>query len=904
MARTLLDYCISEQTKPPVKEAAKARAPTPTPDVQEVSVIKPKKRPRQPYPPIAPENLPPSYFVSASYDGRQKKAIIKLYEPQSGNIYFWYDNTGHKPYCLTNLKPYELNKIDRLTHHEGFDSLEVTERYDPLQNQNVKVTKIIAKDPLAIGGRPQGTIRDIVPEDYPRVCETHIEPQEIKIWESKIKYYQSYIYDRQLLPGMIYEVKDGNLVPKVLEEATENLNKIKEMFKECTEEEREYVEMWAKLLEYPAPKFRRAAIDIEVYSPLSTRVPDSREGACPVIACSVYSSDGEKRVLVLKREGMREGNEHLAADIEVEYCETEEELLRKVFDVLCDYPFILTFNGDDFDLRYLAHRAANLGFSKRDVPIEIGKRTCLLRYGIHIDLYKFFFNRSVQIYAFNNRYKDVTLADIGNALIGVEKIHLEKTFGDLSYSELVQYCLRDSEITYKLTSFEDDSAMKLILVLARISSMPMEDVSRQGVSRWIRNFMHREHRKRNMLIPNAEDILTKKGKNTTTATIKGKKYKGAIVVEPTPGVHFNVAVMDFPSLYPSIIKVWNLGYQSICCSHPNCKGHMIPDTPHWVCQEKRALESLLIGSLRDLRVRWYKSRAKDKSLPPELRSWYNITQGALKVILNASYGVFGADSFDLYCPPVAEATAAIGRYSITQILKHAEAVGIQVLYGDTDSLFLKNPSKEQIEEVVRYTEHELNMGIDVDKVYRYAVFSSRKKNYLGVLEDGTVDVKGLTGKKKHIPTFIKDAFNKMKDRLAKVKNPEDFEKAKKDIAGIVRERYSILKRREWGDMSVLAFHVVLGDELSSYTKTTPQHVKAARILEQSGKELRAGDLISFVKVIREPRVKPVELTSRNEVDVDKYIAYLHSTFDQVLDALGLSFDEIIGLTKLESFLGV
>ena len=49
-------------------------------------------------------------------------------------------------------------------------------------------------------------------------------------------------------------------------------------------------------------------------------------------------------------------------------------------------------------------------------------------------------------------------------------------------------------------------------------------------------------------------------------------------------------------------------------------------------------------------------------------------------------------------------------------------------------------------------------------------------------------------------------------------------------------------------------------------------------------------------------MKPVELASRNEVDVEKYIAYLHSTFDQVLDALGLSFDEIIGLTKLAQFL--
>jgi DNA polymerase I len=896
----LLSEYYREPTKPPVKEEAKAEA-SPSPVTTSAEIIKQKKKKRT-FPPIAPENLPPSYFVSASYDGRQKKAVIKLYEPESGQIYFWYDNTGHKPYCLTNLSPYDLNKIDRLTQHEGLDSLELTEKYDPLLNQNVKVTKIVAKDPLAIGGRPQGTIRDIIPEDFPKISNSHIEPQEIKIWESKIKYYQSYIYDRQLLPGMIYEVKDGNLVPKVLEEATENLNKIKALFKDATDEEREFAEMWAKLLEYPAPKFRRAAIDIEVYAPISTRMPDAREAACPVIACSVYSSDGEKRVLVLKREGVREGNEHLTPDIKVEYCETEEELLRKIFDALLEYPFILTFNGDDFDLRYLTHRAMNLGFSRHEIPIEIGKRVCLLKYGIHIDLYKFFFNRSVQIYAFNNRYRDVTLNDVGNALIGTEKIKLEKTFGDLSYTELAKYCLRDSEITYKLTSFEDDSAMKLILVLARISSMPMEDVSRQGVSRWIRNFMHREHRKRNMLIPNAEDILTKKGKTATTAIIKGKKYKGAIVVEPTPGVHFNVAVMDFPSLYPSIIKVWNLGYQSILCNHPECRSHMIPDTPHWVCVKKRALESLLIGSLRDLRVRWYKQRSKDKTLPIELRSWYNITQGALKVILNASYGVFGADSFDLYCPPVAEATAAIGRYSITQILKHAEAIGIQVLYGDTDSLFLKNPSKEQIEELVRYTEHELNMGIDVEKTYRYAVFSSRKKNYLGVLDDGTVDVKGLTGKKKHIPIFIKDAFNKMKETLARVKTPADFEKARKEIAEIIRERYTRLKRREWGDISELAFHVVLGDELESYTKTTPQHVKAAKILRDNGRELRAGDLISFVKVIREPRVKPVELTSRNEVDVDKYIAYLHSTFDQVLDALGLSFDEIIGLTKLERFL--
>jgi DNA polymerase I len=414
--------------------------------------------------------------------------------------------------------------------------------------------------------------------------------------------------------------------------------------------------------------------------------------------------------------------------------------------------------------------------------------------------------------------------------------------------------------------------------------------------------MHAEHRRLGMLIPNTEDIIAVKGKTATKAIIKGKKYKGAIVVEPVPGVHFNVAVMDFPSLYPSIIKVWNLGYQTILCQHNECKSNLIPDTPHWVCTKKRALESLLIGSLRDLRVAWYKPKSKDKMLGKEMRSWYDVIQSALKVILNASYGVFGADSFDLYCPPVAEATAAVGRHSITMIVNKARELGIEVIYGDTDSVFLKNPSEKQISELAHWSETELKMGLDVDKNYRYAVFSSRKKNYLGIFPDGSVDVKGMTGKKKHIPRYIKDAFNQIKTRLGKVKSPIEFEAAKKDIKGIVLDCYMRLKRREWKSLDDLAFHVVMGEHVSAYTKTTPQHVKAAKILEQNGRELRAGDLISFVKVTKEPHVKPVELASNSEIDVDKYVAYLHSTFDQVLDALGLEFDEIIGLTKLERFM--
>jgi len=861
-----------------------------------------RERKKRVFPPVAPENLPPSFFVSATYDGKTGKALIKLYEPKTQKIYFWYDNTGHKPYCLTNLSPLELEKIERLMRHPGFDHFELVKKYDALTDRNIVVTKVVAKDPLAIGGRPRGCIRDIIPEDYPKIAGLGNDAETVKVWEAAIKYYQSYIYDNELSPGMIYEVKNGRLVPTFLDDIEAKIREICEIFKTESSEEQEYIERWTRLLEYPAPKFRKVAIDIEVLTDVPTRVPDPREASQPVICVSLYDSGGRKRVLLLRRTGVREGNVKLPADVELEFFDSEEKLVRTVFEALWDYPFVITFNGDDFDLRYLAHRAEIFGIKRDEIPIERGRRVCLLKYGVHIDLYKFFFNRSIQVYAFNNRYRDITLDEVGKALLKLSKFRLEKPLSELTYTELAQYCLRDAEITFKLTSFNDDQVMKLILVLARISRMPMEDVSRQGVSRWIRNFMHSEHRRKNMLIPNMEDILAVKGKTTTKAIIKGKKYKGAIVVEPVPGVHFNVAVMDFASLYPSIIKVWNLGYQSVLCPHPECRNNLVPDTPHWVCKQKRALESLLIGSLRDLRVKWYKPKSKDETIPNETRNWYKLIQGALKVILNASYGVFGAESFDLYCPPVAEATAAIGRHTITQIIKKAEELGIQVIYGDTDSIFLKNPTEQQIKALTEWSERELKLGLDVDKVYRYSVFSSRKKNYLGVFEDGSVDVKGLTGKKRHIPFIIKKAFNEMKTALAQVKSPADFEKAKKDISQIIRSYYTRLKKRRWETLDELAFHVVLGEAPEKYVKTTPQHVKAATLLQKKGIEIKAGDLISFVKVVKEPHVKPVELATSNEIDVDKYIAYLRSTFDQVLDALGLDFDEIIGLTKLERFM--
>ncbi len=821
----------------------------------------------------------PSYLIGVGYDGERGRAFLKLYEPESQRIYLYYDRTGHMPYCLSNLTVEEIKQNPRVSGYRGIVALEPVERYDPLHDRTVRMTKIVVSNPLAVGGR--GGIRELIPT-----------------WESNIKYHLNYLYDTGLIPGMPYKVVDGEIQPAGWELPEEELEEIKRVLPGDDEEIREYAVEWARRLSLPVPRLRRVALDIEVFSPAETRIPDPRKAEYPVIAASIRSSDGRKAVFVLSKEGPGEE----LPGVDVVCCETEVELLRRVFEVLWDYPVVVTFNGDDFDLRYLLERAKRIDIPREQIPIRLGENMAGLKYGVHIDLYKFFMNRSIQVYAFSDRYREHTLQEVASSILGEGKVEIEKPVSKLSIHDLAEYCFRDADLTYRLTEFDDDLVMKLLMVLSRIAIMPIEDVNRYGVSKWILSLLRYEHRRRGMLIPNPEDILRMKGETVTRAVIKGKKYRGAIVQQPVPGAHFNVVVLDFASLYPSIIRNWNLSYETVRCPHEECMDNKVPGTPHWVCKKRRGLMSLVIGSLRDLRIMWYKPLSKDKRLPEESRRWYSVVQGALKVILNASYGVFGSDIFPLYCPPLAESTTAIGRYAMTETVKRAVGLGINVIYGDTDSVFLENPSKEQIEELLDWAERELRIKLDVDKVYRYAVFSERKKNYFGVYPDGTVDIKGLTGKKRHVPPFLKKAFFELVEILRTVRREEDLEGAKEKIRDLVSSYYQKLREKKI-PLKDLAFYVMLSQAPEKYA-TRPQHVKAALQLKATGVELGAGDIIGFVKVRGERGVKPVQLASVDEVDVEKYIEHMRSMFEQVLDALGIDFDSLVGKprgTTLEMF---
>ncbi len=853
-------------------------------------------------------DLSPSLLLDVDYDGYQNKAYAKLYNLKDRQMYLWVDTTGHEPYCLCPSPPDQLQQYVELTTYGGFERIDTMKIQDLLLGREREVSKVVGHTPTDIGGtgrRGTGNIKTI------------LEGRDEIAWEANIRYHHNFIYDRGLVPGFIYSIQAGQLVKEDVQLDQGMQAALSRLFQEEPAELQEFAKESVKIFEAPIPDIRRVAMDIEVKAEAG-RVPNPRIAREAVISVSFVSNDGLNKVYVLARETIPPGKkvDVFPENLEIVIFDDERELIREVFRILWSYPLVITFNGDNFDFHYLYNRAGKLKIPNTEIPFKIRSQRTIkgsdvemdLFYGIHVDLYKFFSDRSIKGYAFGNKYARNNLDSIANALLGQGKfLHEGEEIEEMSLFDLIYYNWKDSDITLQLTTFDNAIVLKLLILFCRMTKLPLHDFYRNSISPWIRNMLYFEHRQKNFLIPRKEDIGKKfPEKAFSSSVIEGKQFKGALVIDPVPGRHYGVVVMDFASLYPSIIKEYNLSYETIQCGHPECKDNLIPNTPYYACTRRMGIFALLTGFFRDIRIKWYKKRAGDKTLNPQDRSFAATIQSALKVFINGSYGVFGSKQFPLFALPVGESTTAIGRYSILQTIEKAKDLGAQVLYGDTDSIFLEQPTKDQISNLTLWAEKELRVDLDVDKTYQFLALSSRKKNYAGIYTNGAVDIKGLTGKKKNTPEFIKKIFVEVLEGLKDVKDDAKFLAAKERIVSIIRRNVKKLEQREF-PLEDFEITVSMKKKMESYTKTMPQHIRAAKRLQEVQKQqgiesdLERGDSISYVKTRTKEGVKPTDLARIEDLDIKKYKEMLKSTLEQVLDALDISFDEVMGVKKIDAF---
>ncbi|MEM4704273.1 MAG: DNA polymerase domain-containing protein, partial [Candidatus Bathyarchaeia archaeon] len=136
----------------------------------------------------------------------------------------------------------------------------------------------------------------------------------------------------------------------------------------------------------------------------------------------------------------------------------------------------------------------------------------------------------------------------------------------------------------------------------------------------------------------------------------------------------------------------------------------------------------LIGALKELRIKIFKPASRDVSLSEVERKQASAVAKLLKLISVSSYGVT-VRIRGLACPPLAEAITGYGRYVLKESWQMSEKRGMLPLYGDTDSLFLDNPSEEEVGWLIKAVKERFWLDLAVDKRYSLCVLPKAKKAY-------------------------------------------------------------------------------------------------------------------------------------------------------------------------------
>jgi DNA polymerase elongation subunit (family B) len=424
-------------------------------------------------------------------------------------------------------------------------------------------------------------------------------------------------------------------------------------------------------------------------------------------------------------------------------------------------------------------------------------------------------------------------------------------------------------------------------MLSRIANIPLTTAfSSRRVSEWIKPMLYTYLRRNNILIPTPEEL--RRGKPTHAVV-------GALTISPKAGIYFNTVVCDFESLYPSCIDSFNLSYETVDCIHPECRANRIPDFDYHVCTKRRGFYSLLVGALKELRIKIFKPASRDDSLPEAERRKAAAAAKLLKLILVSSYGVT-VRIHGVACPPLAEAITGYGRYVLRESWKLAETNSLRPLYGDTDSLFLDNVSDEQIEWLIKTVKEKFRLDLVIDKRYNLCVLPKAKKAYFGILPDGTPDIKGVTAIKSNSPGYINKVFQECVKELSNVKSMDTFELAKERIAEAVAKAVADLRGRRI-ELKDLNYYVRLyfdPNEKTAQLKTAHQPYQCALQLIDAGKRLNRGDTVSFIKVKpfeykgRAFTVKPAEfVTSVSQINVEDYVRNLLTALNQTFEPMGI-----------------
>jgi len=699
----------------------------------------------------------------------------------------------------------------------------------------VKALKVVCKDP------------ELLEKYASKVAK--VEGVE-ECLEDDIRYSMSYLMDKGVRPCCWHKARVRPL----------KLRRGQEVHVDAVYE---VVEGPEALEEHKLPPLRLLAFYMVAYSPKGSPRPKEN----PVVVLSVLTGEGELKTFVA------DGGDD-----------------RPVIEGFCQFirsydpDIIFGFRSNDKLWPYLAERARVLGI---DLPVgRTGVEPHTSVYG-HVSITG---RANVDLYDFAEKdlpaVKVKTLENVADYL-GVMPLEEREVLDPPDFKlywedearrpRLIRFC----EDNVRCVMGIGCSALEFAVQLSSLTGIPLDHVLTAAVGFRVEWFLIREARARGELVPKRVERPY-------------RWYAGGMVLKPEPNIYERIAVLDYKSLYPSIMIQKNVSpdtYIEPGEPEPPEGVNVAPEVGHKFRKEPPGLYKEVLSAL--LRAR-DEIRERLKAVEPDSPEYrlLDARQKALKVVANATYGYAGWLGARWYRKPVAESATAWGRFIIRRTKEMAEKFGIEVIYGDTDSIFVRY-EPEKVERFLRAIEAEFGLKIKPDEIFERVLFTEAKKRYCGLLPDGRLEIVGLEAIRGDWSALARKVQVAVLEAILKTR---DAKKAKKKAIDIVRDYIARLRRRE-----IPYKDLVIWEELTKKPeeyKVRAAHVEAAKIMMRSGWDVAVGDKIGYVIVKGSgklyERAVPYFMADYDDIDVDYYVEkQVIPVALRVLKVLGVKKEDLL-----------
>lgn len=589
----------------------------------------------------------------------------------------------------------------------------------------------------------------------------------------------------------------------------------------------------------------------------------------------------------------------------VEYLKDEAELLEKFVEYVkkISPDFLVGYFSDGFDLPYMKARAE---IHKINLPLGLDKSqpvfhrgaflTCRINGIAHIDLLKFVSTA----YSQYMQSETLSLNDVSKEFLNDKKDDFEfkpvSKMSDSDWKNYFTYNLQDSDLTYRLFfKFWQD-----IKEFSRVMQEPSFEISRNGMSKNVESYILHNLKKFNE-IPEKRPTYDEIGERR-----RRKKYEGAFVFQPTPGLYEDLVFFDFTSYWPSIIVTFNLSKSTILEKKEKNALEVNTGKNKFYFRKEPGFFPEMLKEIIILRKKYKQELRKKENAVTRARS------NAFKLLANASYGYQGFFGARYYCPEASASTTSISRDFTKKTIDFINNKNYKVIYSDTDSiaLLLNRHSKKQSLELLK----KINKGLpgiielDLEDFYKRGIWVTKrtgefgaKKKYALITEDKRLKIRGFETVRRDWCDLAREVQNKVIKMILGEGNEKKAVKYIKETVKKVKERK--IDRKE------ILIRTQLKKPISEYKSITP-HVIAAKKMEEKKIPIDEGALIEYFiaetrekkKLVRE-KVKIV--SEKGEYDIRYYLErQILPAVENIFQVFGINVREIIHgkkQTKLGDF---